>query len=89
MARCSPSIPGTRESAPRFVHLPIDANVRIAYVYTQRNAMKVWDEGGDYQELIKRDADVASHLSAEEIDRVFDLKHYLRNVEKVFARVFR
>ena len=59
-----------------------------AYVYTQRNAMKVWDEGGDYQELIKSDADISSHLSAEEIARVFDLKHYLRNVGKVFDRVF-
>ena len=59
-----------------------------AYVYTQRNAMKVWDEGGEYKDLIKGDADVASHLTAEEIDRVFDLKYYLRNVEKVFARVF-
>jgi adenylosuccinate lyase len=27
-------------------------------------------------------------LSAEEIARVFDVKHYLRNVDKVFARVF-
>jgi adenylosuccinate lyase len=59
-----------------------------AYVYTQRNAMKVWDEGGNYQELVTSDADISSHLSAEEIARVFDLKHYLRNVEKVFARVF-
>jgi adenylosuccinate lyase len=59
-----------------------------AYVYTQRNAMKVWDEGGDYAELIKNDADISSHLSAEEIARVFDLKHYLRNVDKVFDRVF-
>jgi adenylosuccinate lyase len=59
-----------------------------AYVYTQRNAMKVWDEGGDYQELVTRDADISSHLSTEEIARVFDLKHYLRKVEKVFARVF-
>lgn len=59
-----------------------------AYVYTQRNAMKVWDEGGDYQELVKADADISSHLSAEEIARVFDLKHYLRNVEQVFERVF-
>jgi adenylosuccinate lyase len=59
-----------------------------AYVYTQRNAMKVWDEGGEYEELITKDADVISHLSREEIDRVFDLKYYLRNVEKVFARVF-
>ncbi len=59
-----------------------------AYAWTQRNAMKVWDEGGDYQELINKDADISSHLSADEIARVFDLKHYLRNVEKVFERVF-
>ncbi|MFN6964272.1 MAG: adenylosuccinate lyase [Pyrinomonadaceae bacterium] len=59
-----------------------------AYVYTQRNAMKVWDEGGEYKELVMRDADISSHLSPEEIARVFDLKHYLRNVDKVFARVF-
>jgi adenylosuccinate lyase len=59
-----------------------------AYVYTQRNAMKVWDEGGDYKELVMNDADVNSKLSPEEIARVFDLKHYLRNVDKVFERVF-
>ncbi|HUR99108.1 MAG TPA: adenylosuccinate lyase [Pyrinomonadaceae bacterium] len=60
-----------------------------AYVYTQRNAMKVWDEGGEYQRLIIEDADISSYLSAEEIARVFDLKHYLRNVDRVFERVFR
>lgn len=59
-----------------------------AYVYTQRNAMKVWDEGGDYKKLVMNDADVTSKLSHEEIARVFDLKHYLRNVDKVFNRVF-
>jgi len=59
-----------------------------AYSYTQRNAMKVWDEGGEYIDLVKGDADIASYLSEEEIARVFDLAHYLRNVEKVFERVF-
>lgn len=59
-----------------------------AYAWTQRNAMKVWDEGGDYVELVKNDADISSHLSAEEIARVFDLAHYLRNVPQVFKRVF-
>jgi len=59
-----------------------------AYAWTQRNAMKVWDEGGDYQELIKKDADISSHLSADEIARVFDLRYYLRNVDRVFKRVF-
>ena len=60
-----------------------------AYAWTQRNAMKVWDEGGDYKDLVKKDADISSRLSSEEIARVFDVKHYLRNVEKVFARVFK
>src|SRR5437899_3128199 len=59
-----------------------------AYAWTQRNAMKVWDEGGNYQELLKQDADISSHLSAKEIARVFDLRHYLRNVDKVFDRIF-
>ncbi|MBX3268245.1 MAG: adenylosuccinate lyase [Acidobacteria bacterium] len=59
-----------------------------AYVYTQRNAMKVWDEGGEYRDLVMKDADISLHLSAEEIARVFDLKHYLRNVDVVFKRVF-
>jgi adenylosuccinate lyase len=59
-----------------------------AYAWTQRNAMKVWDEGGEYQELVTKDADISSRLSAEEIARVFDVSHYLRNVQKVFLRVF-
>jgi adenylosuccinate lyase len=59
-----------------------------AYAWTQRNAMKAWDEGSDFRQLIEKDADISSHLSEEEIARVFDVKHYLRNVDKVFERVF-
>jgi len=59
-----------------------------AYAWTQRNAMKVWDEGGEYRDLIMKDADISSRLSPEEIARVFDVNHYLRNVGRVFARVF-
>jgi adenylosuccinate lyase len=59
-----------------------------AYIYTQRNAMKVWDEGGVYKDLILQDEDIRAKLSVEEIEKAFDVKHYLRNVEKVFDRVF-
>jgi adenylosuccinate lyase len=59
-----------------------------AYTWTQRNAMKVWDEGGEYIDLVQKDADISSSLSTVEIARVFDVKHYLRNVDKVFERVF-
>ncbi len=59
-----------------------------AYVWAQRNAMRVWDEGGEFRDLVSKDADINQKLSLDEIERVFDLKHYLRNVDRVFARVF-
>ncbi|HSK74278.1 MAG TPA: adenylosuccinate lyase [Pyrinomonadaceae bacterium] len=60
-----------------------------AYAMTQRNAMKVWDEGGEYKDLILNDEEIREKLSAEEIEKVFDVRHYLRNVDKVFERVFK
>ncbi|HEX8399495.1 MAG TPA: adenylosuccinate lyase [Pyrinomonadaceae bacterium] len=59
-----------------------------AYVWAQRSAMRVWDEGGEFKDLILNDADIRSRLTPEEIEKVFSLEHYLRNVDKVFARVF-
>ncbi|HYG81693.1 MAG TPA: adenylosuccinate lyase [Pyrinomonadaceae bacterium] len=59
-----------------------------AYEWVQRNAMRVWDEGGDFQTLIAADPDVKKHLSDEQIRSAFSLDTYLRNVDKVFERVF-
>ena len=59
-----------------------------AYVLAQRNAMKVWDEGGTFKDRVENDGDIALHLTKDEISKVFDLKHYLRNVDAVFERVF-
>jgi adenylosuccinate lyase len=59
-----------------------------AYEWVQRNAMRVWDEGGDFQTLISADADIQKHLSLDEIKSAFSLDTYLRNVDRVFARVF-
>ena len=59
-----------------------------AYDWVQRNAMKVWDEEKDFQTLVKTDADIKKQLSDEEIERVFSLQYYLRNIDKIFARVF-
>lgn len=59
-----------------------------AYSMTQRNAMAVWDQGGDYKSRVLADADITAVLTKEEIDRIFDLRHYLRNVSRVYERVF-
>jgi len=59
-----------------------------AYEWVQRNAMKVWDENKNFRELLASDADISGQLSAREIDGVFNLDTYLRNIDKIFARVF-
>ena len=59
-----------------------------AYEWVQRNAMRVWDENEDFQELVSKDADIAANLTPEEISGVFGLDFYLRNVDKIFERVF-
>ncbi|HEV8367857.1 MAG TPA: adenylosuccinate lyase [Pyrinomonadaceae bacterium] len=60
-----------------------------AYEWVQRNAMRVWDEGQDFGELIQADKDIRQHLSEDEVRQVFSLEHYLRNVSEIFDRVFR
>ena len=59
-----------------------------AYDWVQRNAMRVWDEEKDFQELVKADRDITSRLPEDAIERVFSLDYYLRNVDTIFGRVF-
>ena len=59
-----------------------------AYSLVQRNAMKVWEEGKDFQEELLADAEVTSFLSADEIKEAFDLGYHLKHVDTIFTRVF-
>ena len=61
-----------------------------AYKAVQRNAMQVWDSDGalSLMELLKGDADVAAHLSVEEIEDKFDLGYHYKHVDTIFGRVF-
>ena len=59
-----------------------------AYVYVQRNAMKIWAEGGSYLDNLKADADVSAHLSNQELDSLFDLNQHFQHVDTIFKRVF-
>ena len=58
-----------------------------AYELVQRNAMRGWDEGMDFRELLKSDADVTSYLSPDELSGLFDYSYYLRYVEETFRRI--
>jgi adenylosuccinate lyase len=59
-----------------------------AYEWAQRNAMRTWDEGGEFRAHVLADADIMSKLSRERVERVFSPDTYLRNVDKIFERVF-
>ena len=57
-----------------------------AYVIVQRCAMRVWDEGIDLRSSLLSDPELATLLSAAEIDRCFDLDHQLKNVPAIVGR---
>lgn len=59
-----------------------------AYKLVQQPAMKAWQEGGDFKEIVLRDPEISRHLTANQIEQVFDLKQHLRNVDYIFKRVF-
>ena len=59
-----------------------------SYELVQRNAMKVWDEGADFREVLAKDADVARALPAADLDALFDLGYHLKHVDTIFDRVF-
>ncbi|MGI8782508.1 MAG: adenylosuccinate lyase [Acidobacteriota bacterium] len=59
-----------------------------AYVWVQRNAMRVWDEDRDFKELLLEDPDISRVLSRKQIDRIFQLESLLKNTDVVFRRVF-
>ncbi len=59
-----------------------------AYHWVQRNAMQAWREGGHFQQMILSDPDITTKVPREVIERAFELKRQLRNVDKIFARVF-
>ncbi len=65
-----------------------DVTRENAYRWVQRNAMRVWDEGGTFKDKVLTDTDIKQTLSASDIDSIFDSTRLLANVDRIFARVF-
>ena len=59
-----------------------------AYEWVQRNAMRAFHEQKDFKTLLLADEDLRRVLSAQEIEKAFDLADQLRNVDAIFNRVF-
>ncbi len=59
-----------------------------AYEIVQRNAMTSWKTGSKFKTLLARDADIKKYLTPREIEKIFDLGYYLKNIDYIFGRVF-
>lgn len=58
-----------------------------AYDIVQRCAMKTWKDGVDFKKALLADKQFLQHLGEKDLDRLFDLDYYLRNVGKIFKKV--
>ena len=59
-----------------------------SYSMVQRNAMKVWEHGADFQTELLADQDVVGALGEAKIRESFDLSYHLKHVNTIFKRVF-
>jgi adenylosuccinate lyase len=60
-----------------------------AYRMVQSHAMRAWKANLDFRELVLKDKSITSRVPAKQLEHAFDLKRQLRNIDKIFARVFR
>ena len=59
-----------------------------AYRVVQSHAMRAWKDDLDFHELILNDPEIGGRVPRAKIERAFDLKRQLKNIDKIFARVF-
>ena len=59
-----------------------------AYRLVQGHAMRAWKEGLDFHELVLADKEITRKVPRKQVEHAFDLRRQLKNVDKIFARVF-
>jgi adenylosuccinate lyase len=58
-----------------------------SYDLVQRCASCVWESNLHFKDALLNDTQLKKHLSVKEIESCFDLKYYLRNVDKIYKKV--
>ncbi len=59
-----------------------------AYRIVQGHAMRAWEEESDFRAAIEADPEIRNVLRPEQIAEAFSLERQLRNVDRIFERVF-
>jgi adenylosuccinate lyase len=59
-----------------------------AYRLVQGHAMRAWEEDGNFREAIETDPEIRKVLETGQIGQSFSLDRQLRNVDRIYERVF-
>ncbi len=59
-----------------------------AYRVVQAHAMRAWEQDSDFRAAIEQDPEIRAVLGSAQVAEAFSLDRQLRNVDKIFARVF-
>jgi adenylosuccinate lyase len=57
-----------------------------AYRVVQECAMETWEHGGSFRDRLAARPEVARGLPPAKLDLLFDPAHYLRNLDRLYAR---
>ena len=58
-----------------------------SYEIVQNCAMKSWDDGSDFRQLLREEPDVRSHINEAALESIFDYKDYMRYLDNSFDRL--
>jgi adenylosuccinate lyase len=59
-----------------------------AYKAVQENAMVSWESESNFRDHVANDPRITKFLTPQDLNHTFDLQRQLRNVDKIFDRVF-
>ena len=59
-----------------------------AYKIVQNHGLAALEDGKSFREQVLSDKVISKYLKKPEIEECFELDYYLRNVDKIFERVF-
>ncbi|MDD5681119.1 MAG: adenylosuccinate lyase [Candidatus Omnitrophica bacterium] len=58
-----------------------------AYDIVQKSAMEARGTGENFRDVLLRNQQLTEFLTAEEIEKCFDLKYHLKHIDKIFSKV--
>jgi adenylosuccinate lyase len=59
-----------------------------AYRLVQKHAMRAWKEDLNFRQEVMKDKEITSRVPGKQIEHAFSIQRQLRNVDKIFERVF-